>query len=239
MARKKRFTKKMLEIYDKAEIRRIAINAMNLPTESAYMMDFKSITGWVFENADVFSQVDITEEVSNGFFRDGVFGYTLALQRFIRGEGEAPEWPPVATNVEEEVESTAEEASTEEEDQPTFVYMTDPTVQSEPDPVQEDAPEPAEEVEEKPRRLRRKAKAAPKEPAEEKTPPTSVDLSPVTKLLGETMSGLDQKISVLDANLRGGLDYRLKGIEKALVTIINLLVEEEDTISSIEDIPEP
>ena len=97
MARKKRFTKKMLEIYDKAEIRRIAINAMNLPTESAYMMDFKSITGWVFENADVFSQVDITEEVSNGFFRDGVFGYTLALQRFIRGEGEAPEEASVSS----------------------------------------------------------------------------------------------------------------------------------------------
>ena len=53
------------------------------------------------------------------------------------------------------------------------------------------------------------------------------------------MGGLDQKLTAQDANLRGGLDYRLKGIERALLTIINLLVEEEDAISSIEDVPKP
>ena len=237
MARKKRFTKKMLEIYDKAEIRRIAINAMNLPTESAYMMDFKQITAWVFDQADVFSQVEITKEMCDGYFREDVLEYTTQLQQFIRGEAEAPEWPLVSTNVEKTPEPVKEEPE-EEPEQADFIYATDPELENEPEHAEESVEDAVEEVKEKPRRLRRKAKTAPKEA--EVAPQTVVmDWAPVKDLISNAMGGLDQKLTAQDANLRGGLAYRLKGIERALLTIINLLVEEEDAISSIEDVPEP
>jgi len=127
MVAKAKYSKKLFENLDRAEVRKLAIVGMKLAPAKAYTMDFKTLVSWVYDRATEvpdeeingdrdrdprpFAEVDL-DAVGNEAFRDGVMHYIEKLQELVRGTvAEAPAWPPASTTPEKKVEAVIEPAA--------------------------------------------------------------------------------------------------------------------------------
>ena len=109
MARARRFTKKQLDPIHKAEIRKVAVLGMGLGATDSWTMTEKEIKDWVYERAEDFSTIDLQGESLGAAletWRPGVANYVSALQKFIRKEGDCPEWKDDLETVLQAVEET-------------------------------------------------------------------------------------------------------------------------------------
>jgi len=124
MAAKAKYSKKLFENLDRAEVRKLAIVGMKLAPAKAYTMDFKTLVSWVYDRATVvpddekngdrdrdprpFIEVDLAA-VGNEAFRDGVMSYIEKLQAFVQGNVKsAPNWPPANVVIDTPEEVVAE-----------------------------------------------------------------------------------------------------------------------------------
>ena len=89
---KKKYSKKLFENLDRAELRKLAIVGMRLAPATAYTMTFETLVSWVYDRAvevpseeiqgdrdldpRAFRDVDL-EAVGSEAFRDGVMGYIV------------------------------------------------------------------------------------------------------------------------------------------------------------------
>ncbi len=106
---KAKYSKKMFENLDRAEVRKLAIIGMKLAPAKAYTMDFKTLVSWVHERATEvpssevngdrdrdprpFVEADL-DSIDSEYFRDGVMHYITQLQDFVSGKAAgAPAWP--------------------------------------------------------------------------------------------------------------------------------------------------
>lgn len=229
-----RVTKKMLDVFDKAELRRIAIVGMNAKPAIAYTMQQAELVDWIagrLATEDVpeadrneepsvfaFAEADFNS-ISSDAFRVGVLQYAKALQAYLRGDAaKAPSWPPTAEDQEAAKAAIVETAAKE------------PEQLSMPSPVDEIPTAEKEAEAGKPILKRRPRKAV----AEEKTPDVvqapaqpvgcNVDLSPVlAKLseLAEMLFALQEDV----AKLRGATSEVGDGV----LYVVNSLVLDEAT----------
>jgi hypothetical protein len=133
MATRAKYSKKMFENLDRAEVRKLAIIGMKLAPAKAYTMDFKTLVSWVHERAievpssevngdrdrdpRPFVEADL-DSIDSEYFRDGVMHYITQLQDFVRGKATgAPTWPATSdpATLEESSEIDVEETPIEKE----------------------------------------------------------------------------------------------------------------------------
>ena len=133
MTAKARYSKKMFQNLDSAEVRKLIIIGMKLAPSKAYELTQSQLYDWVYNRAtevpeeetiigaqDIstkpFTEVDL-DSVGEEAFRDGVMPYITELQEFIRGNTpKPPAWPPSEHHDSDEsaiYDSSDEEPTTE------------------------------------------------------------------------------------------------------------------------------
>ena len=101
MAKPKKLTKKMLDILDKGELRKIAIISMGLVPGEAYSKDEKELLEWIYSKPEEFKTASL-DEIDETFVRGGILTYVASLQAYLRGEiTKSPTWPIDENAVEE------------------------------------------------------------------------------------------------------------------------------------------
>jgi len=109
-----RMTKKMLAVLDKAELRRLLMEALGMSLTDTYRLDEDKLIEWVLENLDTYKDANLSvlhKEAVAKEFRDGVIMYLQQLQDYMNGtRSDAPPWPP------EEYSDHSEAAEKKEED---------------------------------------------------------------------------------------------------------------------------
>ena len=245
-----RLTKKCFEPISRTEIRKIAVKGMNLPAEMAYKLDNKGIIDWVFSNAKEvvkavptgkaelvpFSEVDLghVDGLPGGSFRQGVLEYLQQLQGFILKKEDKPTWPGDAVEADTAQAATTPETPTAETPKEKAMFNpktygkkpTTPVIKTKTKPKQLDT---------KP-----KAKAAFSKARVNKTAtaPTA-DTGSIQQTLEEvktTLAALENLTGSIAAVTTTNADY--KRLEKGLLYVINMLCEEGQEVTSLDEVPE-
>ena len=230
-----RLTKKCFEVVDRTEIRLIAMKGMGLPAKQAYKLDNKGIVDWVFTNAKEFADVDLdhVNAAANGTLRPGVFDYLAQLQGFILKTGEKPVWPGDVET--EDVEVPAVKAEPTES---VAVEVVEPPTKEKP-VLSPKKYSKAKQV--------TSAKAVKPKTTFSKARVNKTTTAPTdTESMQQTLEGVKANLATLEElttaiaatqKNAGNEDY--KRLEKGLLYVINMLCEDGQEVTSLEQVPEP
>lgn len=239
---KSKVTKKMLEVLDKLELRKLAMVGMKLDPVTGYKFTPKDLSAWIFDRLEAlqegdsadyrpFKDVDLAGGFSSTTFRDGIYEYLIGLQKYLEGNGK----PPVFGEPQEEPDAPdAEipEGSDEDEapfdvDEPEPTTNTSTTIIVNPT-VTKTAEEPvATPVLRKPFAIRRpKAAEAPAEPTPA-APDTSELLAKVKEIAEQNQILMEEVLK-----LRSTTSYLSAG----LLFLINSFAEDGAHLEALSDL---
>jgi len=240
----KRFTKKMLGPLDRAELRKIAIVGMGLEPLDAYTMKEAEVVSWIHERAEEFAGLSISGVGIEDTFRSGVGPYIKRLQKFILGDGTAPEWPPEPEDGDVEDSEAKEETAEKPEAAPPKRKRGRPRKDA---TAENKAPAKKATATKKKKAVatKKSAKTGFKKvetPAEEAAQVESVSAPVVQEAFD--VSGLLDRLSSLEAQLQAVRQEQTDAnnlLANALVYVVNTLIvdEDDDMIKDLTRIPNP